>query len=246
MTAPILAIPNFDAPFEVETDASKMGIGAVLMQNGHPLAYINKSLGLKWQVLSVYEKELLAIVFAIQKWEQYLLGNHFVKRTDKKSLKWLLQQKVSTPFQQFWLSKLMGFDYEIVYKASKENVAADALSRIRGAEIMNMTLSVISLDLQERIISLFFGPFSEGNYTKIEVGEQVPSYYIKGSLLRKKGKIVIGPDTHLRTLIMVWQHASPETRHSGRDLTVKRLKRLFYWKGLTKSVRQYVRNCTTC
>lgn len=58
------------------------------------------------------------------------MGSHFIVRTDQKSLKWLLQQKISTPFQQVWLSKLMGFDYEIQYKAGKENNVADALSRV--------------------------------------------------------------------------------------------------------------------
>ncbi|XP_021848493.1 uncharacterized protein [Spinacia oleracea] len=103
VTTPVLDVPNFDKQFVVETDASKKGIGAVLMQKGHPLAFISRSLGPKWQQLSVYEKELLAIVFAVQKWEQYLLGSHFLIKTDQKSLKWLLQQKISTPFQQFWL-----------------------------------------------------------------------------------------------------------------------------------------------
>lgn len=62
----------------------ELGIGAVLMQKGHPLAFISKSLGPKWQNLSVYEKELLEIVTAVQKWEQYLLGDHFIIGTDQK------------------------------------------------------------------------------------------------------------------------------------------------------------------
>lgn len=68
-SAPVLAVPNFEETFVIETDASKKGIGAVLMQRNHPLAFISRSLGPKWQKLSVYEKELLAIVFSVQKWE---------------------------------------------------------------------------------------------------------------------------------------------------------------------------------
>ena len=68
VTTLVLALPNFDKKFVIETDASKGGIGVVLVQEGQPIAFISKSLGPKWQRLSVYEKELLAIVFAVQKW----------------------------------------------------------------------------------------------------------------------------------------------------------------------------------
>lgn len=104
-------------------------------------------MGPKWQKLSVYEKELLAIVFSVQKWEQYLSGGHFIIKTDQKSPKWLLQKKVSTPFQQFWLSNLLSFDYEIQYKSGKENIATDALSRAQGAEIMCLAISVVYSNL---------------------------------------------------------------------------------------------------
>ncbi|XP_074342931.1 uncharacterized protein LOC141680663 [Apium graveolens] len=75
-TTPVLAVPNFDLSFIVEIDASNKGIRVVLMQQGHPLAFISRTLGPKWQKLSVYEKELLNIVFAVQKWEQYLSAYH--------------------------------------------------------------------------------------------------------------------------------------------------------------------------
>jgi len=91
----------------------------------------------------VCEKELLAIVFPVQKWEQYLMGRPFIIKTDKKRLKHLLEQKISTSFQQFWPSKLMGFDYVIQYKSGVNNTVADALSRVTGASLLLMALTNI-------------------------------------------------------------------------------------------------------
>ena len=80
----------------METDASQKEIGAVLCKMDNPLAYLSRSLGPKWQKLSIYEKELLAVVTIVQTWEQYLCEQEFIIKTDQKSLKWLLQQKIST------------------------------------------------------------------------------------------------------------------------------------------------------
>ncbi|KAL1555207.1 hypothetical protein AAHA92_15677 [Salvia divinorum] len=90
-TAHVLHLPDFDKTFYLETDASDFGIGAVLLQDNHPLAFFSKKLGPRRRVTSTYHKELYAIVEAVQKWRQYLLGREFIIRSDQKSLKELLQ-----------------------------------------------------------------------------------------------------------------------------------------------------------
>lgn len=240
-------MPDFDKQFIVQTYASQKGIGVVLTQDGHPLAFISRSLGPKWQQLSVYEKELLAILFAVQKWEQYLMGSHFLIRDDQKSLKWLLQQKISTPFQQFWLSKLMGFDYEIQYKSGKENIAADALSRVQGSEILLMALSVVDSNLSTMILASYqLDDNLKSVIQSLIEGQLVEGFHLQNGLLRKNNRILVGPDTDLRKKIICWQKASPESGHGGRKLTLHKVKAIFSWKGLTKDVRHFVRHCVTC
>jgi len=79
--APVLALPNFAEQFVIETNASGSGIGVVLIQRGHPIAYISKAMGRKYQMLSAYEKDFYAILFAVRKWQHYFLGNHFIIKT---------------------------------------------------------------------------------------------------------------------------------------------------------------------
>ena len=126
--SPVLALPDFSKVFVVEVDASGYGIGVVLMQNHHPIAFISRVLNIQQQSLSTYEKELLAVVFAVQKWRHYLLNSHFIIRIDHRSLQYILSQRLTTSFQQKWLVKLMEFNFTIEFKQGRENLVADALS----------------------------------------------------------------------------------------------------------------------
>lgn len=107
IAAPVLAVPNFQQTFVLETDACKDGIGAVLMQQGHPVAYLSKGLCLKNQALSTYEKECLAILMAVDKWRPYLQHQHFIIRTDQQALLHLADQRLSTGIQHKAFVKLM-------------------------------------------------------------------------------------------------------------------------------------------
>jgi hypothetical protein len=123
------ALPDFSLPFVVETDACQYGVGAVLMQNGHPIAYLSKALSPKNQAMSTYEKECVSILMAVDKWRPYLQHQDFVIRTDQKSLLHLSDQRLGTGIQHKAYVKLMGLRYTIQYKKGITNAAADALSR---------------------------------------------------------------------------------------------------------------------
>ncbi|KAJ0846241.1 putative nucleotidyltransferase, Ribonuclease H [Helianthus annuus] len=121
------------------------------MQEGHPLAFLSKPLSTKHQLLSVYEKELMAILLVVKQWHHYLVTKKFVIKIDHKSLKHLLTQKITTPLQQTWLAKLMGYTYEIVYKKGVDNKVADGLSRIPRLALFEMGMSSLDPLLLTRI-----------------------------------------------------------------------------------------------
>jgi hypothetical protein len=127
-TTPILALPYFTKTFVLECDASGKGNGVVLMQEGRPLAFTSKQLSERNMVKSVYEKEMLVILHVIYFWFPYLLGHRFQINIDHQSLKYFSKQSISSSEQQKWVTKLFGYDYEIIYKKGKEHVVVDALS----------------------------------------------------------------------------------------------------------------------
>jgi hypothetical protein len=127
-SAPCLALPDFSLPFHIETDACFTGIGVVLLQNGHPLAYISKALGPRSKGLSTYEKEYLAILVDVDQWRHYLLHSEIFIHTDQQSLVHLIEQRLHTHWQQKVFTKLLGLQYHIIYKRGVDNSAADALS----------------------------------------------------------------------------------------------------------------------
>ena len=126
----VLAMPDFSLPFKLETDASNTAIGAVLIQQNHLIAFFSKKMSKRMCASSTYVRELFAITAAVAKWRHYLLGITFVIKTDHRSLKHLMDQVIQTPEQHQYLSKLLGFNYTIVYKPEKEIIDVDALSRI--------------------------------------------------------------------------------------------------------------------
>lgn len=131
MTPPVLSFPNFSEPFVLQTDASDKAIGAVLMNSDHrPVAFLSRKLK-KYEVnYHITDKELLAIVFAVKKFENYLTGQKFIIETDHQALEYLFKMtSPSSRLTRFRL-KLEEFDFTIKYIKGKSNVVSDALSRI--------------------------------------------------------------------------------------------------------------------
>lgn len=248
MTILVLALPNFTKVFIVEIDASGSGLGTVLMQAGRPIAYLSKALSPQNKEKSVYERKLMAIVLALQKWRHYLLGRHFQVRTDQRSLKFLTEQKVVGHEQQKWLVKMLGFDFDITYRLEYENKAADALSRkpmedgklkaisfivpanadeIREEEMKDEKLRGIIQDLLSGIAT----------HARYELR--------KGNLMYK-GRMVVPKNSRLVQLFLLEFHSLPIDGYSGFFHTYKKISSILYWEGMKIDVKSFVVECDIC
>jgi predicted aspartyl protease len=134
---PILVYPNFNAPFILSTDASQFGIGAVLSQKDehereHPIHYASRSLNTAERNYSTIERELLAIVYAVDKFRYYLYGKKFIIITDHNPLVYLNNITLSSERLTRWRLKLSEYDFDIIYRKGQANANADAMSRIES------------------------------------------------------------------------------------------------------------------
>ena len=138
-------------------DASGTGIGVVLLQDKRPIAFFNKALPPSVRLKSVYERELIVVVWAVQKWIHYLMGRKFIIHTDQRSLKFLLVQRMVTLDHQKWLCKLLGFDFDIEHKSGSANRVADALSCIPSqATLLSLSMPwVLPLEDLPKEIALY-------------------------------------------------------------------------------------------
>ncbi|XP_060177884.1 uncharacterized protein LOC132607823 [Lycium barbarum] len=127
--ASILQLPNFNDLFEVECDASGVGIGGALSQAGKPIAYFSEKLGGPKLRYATYEKEFYAIIRVLQHWSHYLLPREFVLYSDHEAIKYLNHQQKLNARHAKWVEFLQNFQFVIKHKAGKLNQVADALSR---------------------------------------------------------------------------------------------------------------------
>lgn len=120
VTTLVLALPNFEETFTVETDTCATSIGDVMMQMGRPIAFLSKALSDKHRHLSIYEKEFLALIMAVERWRAYLQRKELVVKTDHKNLCFLDEQQLQSDLQKkamtnFWVFSLKLF----IVKAKK-------------------------------------------------------------------------------------------------------------------------------
>jgi len=191
---PILALPNFSKTFELECDTSCVGIGVVLLQGGHTIAYFSEKLNGASLNYPIYDKELYALIRALQTWEHYLLSKEFVIHSDHESLKYLKGQHKLNKRHAKWMEFLEQFPYVIKYKNNKSNVVADALSR-RHTLFSKLGVQILGFDH----IPKMYVKDSEFSSTYVECMDKFLSHFWKTLWSRLGTKLNFSTSCHPQT-----------------------------------------------
>lgn len=252
VSAPVLSCPNYDLPFEVHTDASNYGIGAMLTQsiNGkeHPIAYMSRSLTGPEKNYSITERETLAVLVALEHWRCYLEnGKTFTVYTDHSALKWFLSLSNPTGRLARWGVRLSSFNFEIKHRRGVDNVIPDALSR--------------ALPVSTIVTAKSFATTSDDWYRNIfknclEKSAKFPNYRIQNDTLYRlsKNKCYLTNEfswkevvpSELHDGIMTENHSEPTAGHFGIFKTYRRIALRYYWPNMHRDVTKFVNSCSTC
>jgi hypothetical protein len=244
VSAPVLTLPNFQKPFEVVSDASLLGTGAVLMQDEKVIAYTSSKFIPAERNYTTGEQELLGVVKAMQEWRCYLEGADSILVTDHNPLTFLQTQPSLSRRQARWMEYLARFHYTWQYRPGRINVA-DPVSRNPNLAVANLYLCAIgrthkAVSIMDRI---------KAGYVKDPFFLRTPNlkgFELEGEYWKKDGRVVVPEVDTLRQDILTEMHAPAYSGHVGTARTTQTVMRTFYWNGLHKDVDKFVTSCHEC
>nr|GEW42117.1 reverse transcriptase domain-containing protein [Tanacetum cinerariifolium] len=223
--APILIAPNWDLPFEIMCDASDFAIGAVLGQRHEkhfrPIHYASKTLTNAESNYTTTKMEMLAVVYAFEKFRSYLIMNKCIVHTDHSALKYLFAKKDAKARFLRWVLLLQEFDFDVIDMKGAENLAADHLSRLENP--------------YENVLDLK------------EINETFPLETL--SMVTFRGDSVIRRCVHGKEALDILEacHNGPTGGHHGANLTAKKVFDAgFFWPTIYKDAHELVKNCDSC
>ncbi|CAN6695172.1 unnamed protein product [Malus baccata var. baccata] len=266
-TAPIIVPPDWSLPFELMCDASDYALGAVLGQRKdkrpHVIYYASRTLNDAQLNYSTTEKELLAVVFALDKFRSYLIGTKVIVFTDHAALKYLLTKKEAKPRLIRWILLLQEFDIEIRDKKGSENVVADHLSRMVHNE---ESLPILETFPDEQLLSIKVSAPWYADIVNFLVSKRIPSEFTRHQRdkLRHDARFYVWDDPYLWKFcpdqiirrcvhdsechsILSFCHTYACGGHFGTQRTaLKVLQCGFYWPSIFKDAKTFCLTCDKC
>lgn len=253
----ILQYPDMNKTFEVISDASIMGTGAVLLQDGRPVAFTSKKLSSAEKNYTTGEQELLGVIHALNEWRWALEGPVVTMVTDHHPLTFLQSQPNLSRRQARWLEFLQRFHLQWEYRPGRTNVA-DPLSRNPGlkrlwatAFLRALTRSHALNPLRDRLVKAtradpwFDDADNVKDMTRTDEGLWQIQLPTPGTT-KQHSALVVPSDAALRDDIVRMHHDSPLAGHMGRTRTLNLIQRGYWWPNMRADVEAYVARCDSC
>ena len=242
MNPPILAYPDPDLPYELISDASLTGCGAVLVQEGRPIAYFSSRFSSAERNYTTGEQELLGIIKALKEWRCYLEGcNGLTLVTDHNPLTFFSKQPTLSRRQARWSEFLSRFQFVVRYRPGATN-PADSLSRlpepIATLLLLAVTVSEFNSDLLARIKA---ETLSDPHFSNPENTRQ---YELQAGYWTRQGRIVVPESMQLE--VIQEHHSSIIAGHFSWSRTVDLISRQFWWPKMRDSIQAFVKGCPSC
>jgi hypothetical protein len=182
---------------------------------------------------------MLAIMHALTKFRQYLVGSKFMVKTDHNSLKYFHEQKELSEHQQKWVMKVQAFDFDIEYVKGKKSIVVDELSR----RPTTCYLMEILADWKSHLLV----EYSKNKFTCEVMDGQIQDdqYRVIDDVIFYKDRVYLVPDSGLKKKILTTVHDSALASHQGFFKTYRKIRERFSWKGLKQDIMRHVSECVT-
>ena len=280
-SAPVLIFPDDHKPYKVEIDASNYAYGGVLSQQGkddkwHPVAFLSKALTPVERNYDIHDKEMLAIIRALEEWRHYLEGTKhtFEIWTDHKNLEYFMTAKKLNRRQARWSLFLSRFDFTLHHRPGKLSRKPDALSRRPdhgkgendNEDVVLLKPSYFKIQAMKQGHVLINGEernllkkirnakdLDESVIKAVKELKQSSSKKLDGEewseeqgLILFRGKVYVPKDSDLRRQIVNLHHDSQVTGHAGRWKTLELVSRNYWWPGMSRYIALYCKGCDRC
>nr|AAT47081.1 putative polyprotein [Oryza sativa Japonica Group] len=271
VSAPVLILPDQTKDFQVYCDASRQGLGCVLMQDGKVVSYASRQLRPHEGNYPTHDLELAAVVHALKIWRHYLIGNRCEVYTDHKSLKYIFTQPDLNLRQRRWLELIKDYDMGIHYHPGKANVVADALSRKSHCNVAwveelccevqrdlgHLNLGIVehgfvaALEAQPTLVEqVRIAQASDPEIAELKKNMRVGK--ARGFVEDEQGTIWMGErlcvpeNKELKDLILTEAHQTQYSIHPGSTKMYQDLKEKFWWVSMRREIAEFVALCDVC
>ncbi|GFW87859.1 transposon Tf2-8 polyprotein [Trichonephila clavipes] len=240
---PVLHLFKEGAKLELHTDACKLGLGAVLLQQGehgrfYPIHYMSKKTFIQEEKLCSYELEVMAVIEALKKFRNYLLGRRFRIQTDCAAFAKTLDKKELTPKMARWSIFLTDFDYEVVHRPAKQMQHVDALSRhpVMLVTSDELTYKIVNAQESDEYIKTIKNLLQEGKTSEFIVSNKI-LYKIS-----EDQELLVVPEM-MQVDVIKKAHSFG---HFAATKTEELVKRDYYFPNMRKCIENVIKNCVEC